>query len=60
MFLVLVQVGYDEAKKLYKQRLAAKDPRSTLGWSNNQEKSFRVALEKSRFCDAYWIGGVAG
>jgi len=55
MFLIIIQAGYDEAKNLYKQRTVAKDPRSTLGWSERQEKKYLAALEKSRHCDAYWI-----
>lgn len=51
----MIQNGYREAKSLYKQRNTCKDPRSTLGWNDIQEKAYKEALRKSCYCDSFWI-----
>jgi len=60
VFLIVIQVGYDDAKNLLKQRTSAMDPRSTLGWGNVQEVEYNKVLQKSSYCDCYWVGGNVG
>lgn len=53
--LVTFQRGYRAVKSLSKQRAAARDPRSTLGWNVVQEEEWDKAMSISRECEAFWI-----
>ena len=56
LVLFVFQRGFHEAKRLSKQRTAAKDPRSASGWSTRQEEDWMQTMDIARFCEVLWIG----
>jgi hypothetical protein len=50
------QRGYNDAKRLYKERGLRKDKRSTLGWSVEDERNYVNKLEIARESQMFWIG----
>jgi hypothetical protein len=54
--LVAFQRGWKEAKAHSNRRKACQDPRSTFGWTDEEEKNWEKVLERCRSGPAFWIG----
>jgi len=54
--LFIFQAGFQQALSLTRQRKAASDSRSTLGWSLEQEEQWRRAVDSCSTSEALWIG----
>jgi hypothetical protein len=56
ILLVSVQQGFQKARELSKQRRACQDPRSSLGWTGEQEEAFKSVNDDSRNGQVFWVG----
>ena len=54
--LFIFQSEIDRAEMLTKQKRFASDPRSTLGWSEDQEVKWKEAVDKCATSEALWVG----
>lgn len=54
--LFIFQSEIDRAGILTKQKRAASDPRSTLGWSEEQEVELKRAVNTCAASEAIWVG----
>ena len=54
--LFVFQIGFERALALTRQRKAASDSRSTLGWTTQQEDNFRQAIDTCSLSEAFWLG----
>lgn len=55
VLMVATQQGYDHAFIMARARRIAQDPRTTMGWSEEQERAFLEANEKCRTGKVFWI-----
>mmetsp|Transcript_14301 Transcript_14301/g.20938 ORF Transcript_14301/g.20938 Transcript_14301/m.20938 type:complete len:200 (+) Transcript_14301:1575-2174(+) len=53
---ILFQNDYKKAITLTQRRKTCKDPRSTLGWTDCQEKEWTETVDRCRYCEAFWVG----
>ena len=53
--LVGFQIGLEKTREKFKERGAARDSRSTMGWSAEQEEGWKLLLEASRRGLVTWI-----
>ena len=54
--LFIFQSEIEQAEVLTKQKRVASDPRSTLGWSAEQEGKWKEAVDKCATSEALWVG----
>jgi len=55
MVVVGFQTGIDKARDMFKVRGASQNPKSTMGWSPEQEDGWKRVLEWSREGLVTWI-----
>lgn len=53
--VIAMQCGYERAAQLTKGRRARQDPRSTVGWSTQQEETYQAAVDACRTGTTLWI-----
>jgi hypothetical protein len=56
LLLVSIQSGYARAVKEAKKRKIFMDPRSSLGWTAQQEEAYQRHLNFCRSGITFWIG----
>ena len=54
--MFMFQFGLERAETMTKQRRAASDLRSTLGWSEVQEEEWKQAIDKCSTLETLWVG----
>lgn len=54
--LFIFQSNIKRAEMLTKQKRVAGDPRSTLGWSEDQEVGWKEAVKRCAASEAMWVG----
>jgi hypothetical protein len=52
---VALQGGYERAASMTKQRRVRQDPRTTVGWTTQEEDEWFAAIEASRHGSTFWI-----
>lgn len=55
MTTIAIQAGLEATRKRLKTRRAAQDPRSSMGWGDDQEEAWKLLLEVSRNGLVIWI-----
>jgi hypothetical protein len=53
--MVDTQQGHDQALTMAKNRRMAQNPRTTMGWSDDQEQALKDAVELCRTGKVYWL-----
>ncbi len=56
LVLVCIQFGLAKAVELEKKRKTCMDPRSSLGWTTEQERAYQGLADECRTGLAFWIG----
>jgi hypothetical protein len=54
--LVAMQRSYNGLIEKAKQRKACQNPKSSLGWSGEQERDWKKAMHDCQMGMAFWIG----
>eukprot|EP00934_Nitzschia_sp_Nitz4_P002774 Nitzschia sp. Nitz4//scaffold27_size158506//20541//22621//NITZ4_002579-RA/size158506-snap-gene-0.209-mRNA-1//-1//CDS//3329545425//2764//frame0 len=53
--LIGFQEGYEDAWDKFRTRQARRDPRCTLGWSDEEEQARVTALKTCQYGEAFWV-----
>ena len=56
LLLVCIQSNHSKTMERSKQRKVCLDPRSSLGWTAEQEADFQCLADDCRSGMAFWIG----
>jgi hypothetical protein len=56
ILLLSLQQGFHHAKDVHRQKRACQDPRSSIGWSIQNEETWQQVLETARSGLVYWVG----
>lgn len=56
LLLVCIQSGYAKIVEEAKQRRVCMDPRSSLGWTPQQEEAYQRLADHCRSGLTFWIG----
>ena len=57
MLMVAIQTSLQKAKDELKQRKACQDVRSSLGWSEENERVWTELLDSTRYGYVQWFSG---
>mmetsp|Transcript_4402 Transcript_4402/g.12707 ORF Transcript_4402/g.12707 Transcript_4402/m.12707 type:complete len:411 (+) Transcript_4402:305-1537(+) len=56
MLMIALQEGLGKAREIFKTRRVCQDPRSSVGWTEEDEDRWKMALERCRQGHVLWIG----